>query len=341
MVPLSILDLAFVPEGATPAEALERTLDLGAACRSVGLPAVLARRAPQHGRRRERGDLDRHRLCCRGHAHDSRRRRRHHAAESLAARHRRAVRHARVACIPAASISVSAARPARIFRTLRALRRSTVERRHLSRRRARAEAAVRPVAAEPNRAGRAGHRVSTCRSGSWARASTARSSRQRWVCRTRSRRTSRPVISTRRSRLYRAQFRPSAQLAAPYAMVGVNAVVAEYGRRSAPAVHDGTTGVHEPLARCARPFAAAARRHRRVLDAAGAGARHAHVVVLVRRFAGDGARAAVAFHGAHTGRRADRGRGDLRSGRASDVLRAAGRGCAGLASDMDAVPFLV
>ena len=42
MPPLSILDLAFVPEGGTPADALRNTLDLAQHAREVGLPAFLA-----------------------------------------------------------------------------------------------------------------------------------------------------------------------------------------------------------------------------------------------------------------------------------------------------------
>ena len=64
----------------------------------------------------------------RRHVHDPRRRRRHHAAESRAARHRRTVRHARVAAIPGGSISASAARPAPTRRPTRALRRGRARR---------------------------------------------------------------------------------------------------------------------------------------------------------------------------------------------------------------------
>ena len=81
-------------------DAFERAAQLArsrAARRALGLHALLARRAPQHGRHRERRDVDRDRARRGRHEEDSRRRRRHHAAESLAARRRGAVRHARVA----------------------------------------------------------------------------------------------------------------------------------------------------------------------------------------------------------------------------------------------------
>ena len=79
---------------------------------SLGLQALLAGRASQHAGHRQRGDRGGDRPCRRRHQDDPRRRRRHHAAEPRAAGDRRAVRHARVALIPAASISASAARPA-------------------------------------------------------------------------------------------------------------------------------------------------------------------------------------------------------------------------------------
>ena len=90
-------------------------------------------------------------------------------------------------------------------------------------------------------------------------------------------------------------FRPSAQLAAPYAMVGVNAVVAATDAEARRLFTSVQQGVHESVARRARPAAAADRRHRELLDAGREGAGRAHARVLVRRLAGDGARAAVDF----------------------------------------------
>ena len=59
MPALSILDLAFVPEGGTPADALRRALELAQHAERWGYHALLARRASQHGRRRERRDVGR------------------------------------------------------------------------------------------------------------------------------------------------------------------------------------------------------------------------------------------------------------------------------------------
>ena len=49
--------------------------------------------------------------------------------------------------------------------------------------------------------------------------------------------------------LYRAQFRPSAQLEQPYVMLGVNVFAADTDERGAPAVHVGPAGVREPAPR--------------------------------------------------------------------------------------------
>ena len=80
---------------------------------ALGLPPLLARRAPQHAGHRERRDRGGDRPRRRGHLHHPRRRRRDHAAEPRAARDRRAVRHARLALSRGASTSASAARRAR------------------------------------------------------------------------------------------------------------------------------------------------------------------------------------------------------------------------------------
>jgi hypothetical protein len=92
--------------------------------RALGLYPLLGRRAPQHDRHRQR----RHRrwssaMLAGGTERDPRRRRRHHAAEPLAAGHRRAVRHARVAVPGPHRPRRWAARPAPTRLTMRALRR--------------------------------------------------------------------------------------------------------------------------------------------------------------------------------------------------------------------------
>src|SRR5690606_37716214 len=65
--------------------------------REVGLQPHMGRRAPQHGRDRQRRHVDRHRPYRRRHEHHPGRCRRHHAAEPRALHHRRAVRNARAA----------------------------------------------------------------------------------------------------------------------------------------------------------------------------------------------------------------------------------------------------
>ena len=67
----------------------------------------------------------------------------------------------------------------------------------------------------------------TCPSGSWARASSALSSRPRSVCPTPSRRTSPRRASAGPRSLSRSQFRPSEQLEQPYAMVAANVIAAD------------------------------------------------------------------------------------------------------------------
>ena len=47
MVPFSVLDLSPIVEGATPPSAAQHARPR-AACRGLGLPPLLARRAPQH-----------------------------------------------------------------------------------------------------------------------------------------------------------------------------------------------------------------------------------------------------------------------------------------------------
>ena len=124
MVPLSVLDLAPIVEGGDAAPGVPPLARPRAARGALGLPPLLARRAPRHAGHRQRGDGGRHRPRRRRHVDHPRRRRRHHAAEPRAARDRRAVRHARVALSRGGSTSASAARPGSDQLTARALRRS-------------------------------------------------------------------------------------------------------------------------------------------------------------------------------------------------------------------------
>ena len=95
MPPLSVLDLAPIPEGKTPADALRNTLDLAQHAERWGIgasgwPSITTWSGSPARRRRWSSAMLRA-----APEHDPRRRRRHHAAEPLAAGHRRAVRHAR------------------------------------------------------------------------------------------------------------------------------------------------------------------------------------------------------------------------------------------------------
>ena len=167
-------------------------------------------------------------------------------------------------------------------------------------------------------------RARVCRSGSWGRACSARSSPRRSGCRTRSPRTSRRTSSMRALAIYRAQLPAVEQLAEPYAMVGANVIVGGHGRRGAAPVHVRAASVHESVARHARTDAAAHRRHRGLLVAARKGAGVADARVLVRRLADDRARRASTRFVARHGRRRDDRRGShLRSCRAAALVRAA------------------
>ena len=193
---------------------------------------------------RQRRDVGRHRPRRRRHVDDPRRRRRHHAAEPRAARHRRAVRHAGRAL----------SGPHRPRPRPRAGHRSA---------HARARCGAIPTSADtfpqdvlelqaflaPAAAGPGDRRPcpapgTTCRSGSSARASSARSSPPSSACRTPSPRTSRPTRCCRRSRSTASRFKPSAQLDRPYAMVGRQRHRRRDRRRGAPAVHVAAAVVH-------------------------------------------------------------------------------------------------
>ncbi len=94
MIPFSVLDLSPIAVGLLARRRPAPLARPRTARRAPGLRAFLARRAPQHDRHRQRGDLRGHRLRRRRHQDHPRRLRRHHVAEPLAAGHRRAVRHA-------------------------------------------------------------------------------------------------------------------------------------------------------------------------------------------------------------------------------------------------------
>ena len=95
--PLSVLDLAFVPTGSSPAGALRNTLDLAQHVERWGYTRYwLAEHHNMIGIA-SAATVDRDRARRGRHEDDPGRRGRHHAAEPFAARDRGAVRHARVA----------------------------------------------------------------------------------------------------------------------------------------------------------------------------------------------------------------------------------------------------
>ncbi len=125
--------------------------------------------------------------------------------------------------------------------------------------------------------------------------------------------------------VYRARFQPSEQLQTPYAMVGANVIVADddaTARRLFTSPQQSFTNI---LRGTPRPVAAADRRHRVVLDAAGEGARVGDAASLVRRLTGDGARRARGVRRGDRRRRADRRCGNPRSCGAVTVVRTARR----------------
>jgi hypothetical protein len=93
------------------------------AWRALGLQPFLAGRTPRHAGHRERRHGGADRLCRGRHLDHPRRRRRHHAAEPLAARHCRAVRHARIAVPGRIDLGLGRA-PGSDHITARALRRN-------------------------------------------------------------------------------------------------------------------------------------------------------------------------------------------------------------------------
>ena len=96
-IPLSVLDLSPIREGGTAAEAFRNTLDLARHAERLGYQRFWLAEHHNMPGHRQRGDRRRHRPRRRRHVPHPRRVRRHHAPEPRPARHRRAVRHARVA----------------------------------------------------------------------------------------------------------------------------------------------------------------------------------------------------------------------------------------------------
>ena len=254
-IPLSVLDLAPIRAGSTAARRAAQQPRPRPARRAARLPALLGRRAPQHAGHRERGDRRRDRAPRRRHVDDPGRRGRHHAAEPLAARDRRAVRHARVA-LP---------RPHRPRARPRARHRPASRRARCAATRSAADDFPRDVHGAAAPTSGPSSRASAVRAvpGAGTRGAALdprleplrrRSSRPRSACRTRSPRTSRPTDLLDGARaLPRASSSRRRSSTQPYAMVGVNVDRGRHRRRGAAAVHVAAAGVREPAPRPARP----------------------------------------------------------------------------------------
>ena len=141
----------------------------------------------------------------------------------------------------------------------RAAPRSAKQRGLVSRRRGRIAALFRRPRAGPAHSRGAGRGAERAAVAARLDRCSARNSRPRSVCRSRSRRTSRPTTCCTALQVYRAQFRPSATLDKPYAMVGVNLFAADTQRRSAASFHLAAAAVHQSAARHAGSVAAAGR----------------------------------------------------------------------------------
>ena len=128
--------------------------------------------------------------------------------------------------------------------------------------------------------------------------------------------------------MYRAEFKPSRQLARPHTMVGVNVIAAETDAEARRLFTSHSRA--SPICSGVRGAAAAAdRRYRHLLDARREGAGLGHAGLLVRRVAGDGESGAGGVDRTHRRGRIDGGVRHLRSRCAAAVLRDPGGTAAG------------
>ena len=122
--------------------------------------------------------------------------------------------------------------------------------------------------------------------------------------------------------IYRSRFKPSAQQAEPYAMVGVNIIAAGKRRGSQTPRHHAADVLRQHLPRRAPAQPAADRRHRDLLVADGKGPGRPHAGPLHPRLSGDGPRRDGGADRRDRGRRADDRLRRLRPRQAAALVRA-------------------
>jgi luciferase family oxidoreductase group 1 len=130
--------------------------------------------------------------------------------------------------------------------------------------------------------------------------------------------------------IYRARFTPSARLATPYVMLGLNICAADSDQEAKRLFSSHQQGGHQPPLRPTRPTAAAHRRFREPPRYHGETDPAGGAVLLGRWFAGDGAARAAGLHRSNRCGRDHGRRPNLRPCRATALLRAcrAGSWCA-------------
>ena len=169
-------------------------------------------------------------------------------------------------------------------------------------RRAGAAGLPRARAAGPGGPGRARARDSRCRSGSWARACSARSSPPSSACRSPSPRTSRPMPDARRCDSTAPTFKPSEQLDTAVRHGRRQRDRGRHRRRGAAAVHLAPAARSPAMVRGTRgQLPPPIDDIDALLVARGEGAGRRACCLLVRRLARDGARRARAVRRARPG----------------------------------------
>ena len=231
MIPFSILDLAPVPEGSTPGDALSefarsahampsgwgyRRFWLAEHHNMVGIASAATAVVIGH--------------VAGGTTHDPRRLGRHHAAEPCAARHRRAVRHARIALSRPHRSRPRAGRRAPTSAPSRALRRDPASADNFPQDVLELQALLWPTSSRARACRRCPAAACMCRSGSSARALFGAQLAAMLGLPYAFASHFAPDALMQALDVYRAMFEPSEQLDKPYAMVGVNVFAADTRR---------------------------------------------------------------------------------------------------------------